>query len=1035
MLEKILRWSLLNRALILFSTLAIFFFGIFTLKKLPIDVFPDLNRPTVTIMTEAGGLDPEEVEKQVTFPLEVLLKGLPGVQRLRSQSGVGLSVIWVEFNWNTDIYLSRQLVNEKLTIAKNQIPEGIKPVMAPISSLMGEIMLISVRGKSEKTSPLEIRSIADWSIRPRLMAIPGIAQVTNIGGEVKQYQILISPNKLRQFGITLEEVITAAKKANITTNGGFLADQNQDLLFKITGRINSLEELKKSIVSNRNGIPISIADLAEVKIGARIKRGDGGTNAKKAVIMSIAKQPGASTLELTKKVEAVIQEIQKGMNQELEINSELFRQANFIETAIANVIEALRDGTMIVIIIIFLFLLNFRITTIVITALPLSFMITFFVFRWFDISINTMTLGGLAVAIGELVDDSIVDIENIYRRLKENKNLAKPETPLKVIFNASLEIRGSIVYATLIVVLVFLPLFFLSGMEGKLLMPLGLAYITSLLASLIVSLTVTPVLASYLLPKAKFINKKQESFLVRLLKKYDEKLLRLVLANPNKIIYLSGILFLLSLFVLFSTGREFLPPFNEGTLTINIQTNPGISLNESNKIGQIAEQLILQTPEVISTGRRTGRAEMDEHAEGVHYSEIDINLKKGKRNREEIVGEIRKKLALIPGISLNIGQPISHRIDHLMSGVRAQIAVKIYGDDLGLIREKAEFVRKMVTEIEGTTDVQIEKQVLIPQLIFRIKRDEAARYGLKTGDLAEAIQTALGGIIVSEVIEDQRRFELLVRFSEDYRKQKESLKNIKINSEKGWQIPLEAVAEISEIKGPNQILRENGQRRIVVMANTTGKPLVSVAELLKNKLEKELLLPTGYFWELSGQFEAQKEATRDLLLLTLFSVCGVFFLLIKALGDWRLALQVMVNVPLALIGGVFALAISGGVFSVSALVGFISLIGIASRNGIMMLSHYLHLIKESPEDFGKELIIRGSLERLVPVTMTALTAGLSLIPLALAVDQPGKEILQPLAVVILGGIITATLLDQAVTPAIFYRFGQKSVEKAMNKSE
>lgn len=1025
MLNNIISWSLKNRVLVIFISLLITLIGSYTVLKIPVDVFPDLNRPIVTIMTESGGLAPEEVEKLVTFPIETLMNGVPGVERVRSQSGIGLSVIFVEFQQNTDIYRNRQLITEKLNIAKSQLPQDTIPVLAPVSSIMGEIMLISVRSKTGNTSDMDIRTLADWTIRNRLLNIPGIAQIINIGGEVKQYQILFSPDKLRQYNITLEEIKEAIQKSNLSTTGGFLDSNSQEILIRNNGRFQSLEDLKNTVVVYKKNFPITLGDIADIKFGAKIKRGEGGYNGKPAVIMSVSKQPGTSTITLTKEVEKAIAEIQKNINPDIEINSNLFRQANFINTAVSNVIEALRDGTIMVVIVLFIFLLNFRITLIILTAIPLSFIISFLTFKAFDVSINTMTLGGLAVAIGELVDDSIVDIENIFRRLKENKESENPKPALKVIYKASLEVRSSIIYATFIVAVVFVPLFFLPGIEGRFLMPLGISYIVSLLASLIVSLSVTPVLASFLLKDSTLIKHKNESPFVKFIKKYDEKILISTLKNPNKVIFFTALLFLVSISALPFIGKEFLPPFNEGTLTINLLTQPGTSLKESNKIGAVGEKLLLQVPEVISTGRRTGRAELDEHAEGVHYSEIDVDLKESNRDKDTVLKEIREKLSLIPGVNANVGQPISHRIDHLMSGIRAQIAIKLFGDDLRVLRNKGEEIKNAVEKIEGATDVQLEKQVLIPQVQFNIKRNEALRYGLKPADITEYLETSLNGVLLTEAIEDQKRYEVILRLKDNYRNDIEKLKDIRINTPTGAQIPITEVAEITNYLGVNQVLKENSRRRIVIMANVENRALSSVVNDIKNTVSENIKLPEGYFLEYAGQFEAQKEATRNLIILSVFSIIIVFFLLVKALGHWQFALQVMVNIPLALIGAIGAILITKSNFSIASLVGFISLIGITSRNGIMMISHYIHLIEEEGQTFSKETIIRGSLERLVPVLMTALTAGLSLIPLAIAVGEPGKEILQPLAIVVLGGILTSTLLDQVVTPAIFYKYGKK----------
>ncbi|MFN2455364.1 MAG: efflux RND transporter permease subunit [Pyrinomonadaceae bacterium] len=1036
MLNAIIRWSLQNRLLVVAIAALLLAWGSYVAFNLPVDVFPDLNKPTVTILTEAGGLAPEEVETLVSFPIETLMNGAPGVTSVRSQSGIGLSVVYVEFDWNTDIYVDRQLVSEKLNLAREQLPEGVQPSMGPISSIMGEIMLVSVRSKTGATNPLDVRSLADWTVRPRLMTIPGVAQVINIGGGVKQYQALVSPDKLKQFGITIEDVAKALEKSNVNTTGGFVDAQSQEYLIRNLARFYSLDELKNTVVAYRSNTPIKLGDVANVEFGAKVKRGDAGADGQPAVIMSIQKQPGASTIELTKKIDEAIKELQATMPADVEINPNLFRQASFINAAITNVIEALRDGAILVVIVLFLFLLNLRTTAITLTAIPLSFIITFLIFKAFGVTINTMTLGGLAVAIGELVDDSIVDIENIFRRLRENRLLEHPKPALQVIYHASLEIRSSIVYATFIVALVFLPLFALTGIEGRLLAPLGLAYITSLIASLVVSLTVTPVLAALLLPQMKALkHEEKDSFFVRFLKKWDERLLRHTLPHPFLVMGSAALLFLAALATLPFVGTAFLPGFNEGTLTINLLAEPGTSLQESSRIGQIAEKLLLAVPEVKSTGRRTGRAEMDEHAEGVHYTEIDVDLKESDRSREEILHDVRDGLAVIPGINVNVGQPISHRIDHLQSGVRAQIAVKLFGDDLGTLRAKAEEIRNVMSTVAGATDVQIEKQVLIPQIRFNVNRNAAAQYGLQPGEVAQTLETALNGKKVSEAIEGQRRYDVVVRFDDASRGNLDALRNVTIDTPQGTQLPVAAVADIERLPGPNQVLRENTQRRIVISANTAARDLGSIVQDIQGRVKAQVQLPEGYFIEYGGQFEAQKEATKRLSILTGFSLIAIFFLLLKALGDWHSAAQVMINIPLALIGAIFALLLTGGVFSVATLVGFISLVGITSRNGIMMISHYLHLMREEGEEFGEQMIIRGSLERLVPVLMTALTAGLSLIPLALASGQPGKEILHPLAVVVLGGILTSTLLDQIVTPAVFLRFGKHSAARIARERE
>jgi Cu/Ag efflux pump CusA len=1080
-MNAIIRWALQNRLIVVAIAALLLVWGGYIAFNLPVDVFPDLNKPTITVLTEAEGLAPEEVETQVSYPIETVMNGVPGVTRVRSQSGIGLSIVYIEFDWGTDIYRNRQLVAEKITEAREQLPEGVSPFLAPISSIMGEIMLISVKSKDGTTSPLDVRTLADWTIRPRLLTITGISQVIPIGGGVKQYQALVSPEKLKQFGITIEDVTTALEKSNANSTGGFVDAQSQEYLVRNLGRFYSIDELKNTVVAYRNNTPIRLGDVAAVEFGARIKRGDAGSNGQPAVIMSVQKQPGASTIELTEKVDNAMRGLQATLPPDVEINTRLFRQSNFIEASIGNVIEALRDGAILVAIVLFLFLLNFRTTAITLTAIPLSFVVTFLIFYAFGISINTMTLGGLAVAIGELVDDAIVDIENIFRRLRENYALPDPRPSIEVIYHASLEIRSSIVFATIIVALVFLPLFMLTGVEGRLLAPLGLAYITSLVASLFISLTVTPVLASYLMPqlfkkngrnksilavwfeklKARFSrnegsenghdepppafedgeepkgggHSEEDSFVVRWLKKWDERLLHWTLRHPYKVMIGAATLFLVTMATLPFVGTAFLPEFNEGTLTINIQAQPGTSLAESNRIGTIGEKLVMEVPEVISTGRRTGRAELDEHAEGVHYTEIDVDLRESDRPRDEILSDIREKLAVIPGVNLNVGQPISHRLDHLQSGVRAQIAVKLFGDDLSVLRSKAEEIRNVMQTVEGATDVQIERQVLIPQIRFNVDRARAAQYGLQPGEITDTLETALNGRTVSQAIEGARRYDVVVRFDDASRNSLDALRNATVDTPQGAQIPVSAVATIENLPGPNQILRENTQRRIVISSNTADRDLGSVVRDMQERVAAQVDLPQGYFVEFGGQFQASQEATRTLSLLTIFSLIAIFFLLIKALGDWRSALQVMINIPLALIGAVIALLLSGGVFSIATLVGFISLVGITSRNGIMMISHYLHLMREEGEDFTEEMIIRGSLERLVPVMMTALTAGLSLVPFVLAADAPGKEILHPLAVVVIGGILTSTLLDQLVTPAVFYKFGKPSADRVIAERE
>lgn len=1032
MLNKIIGFSLKNRLFIVAAAAFLMVYGIKIIINLPIDVLPDLNRPRVTVMTEAHGLSPEEVEVLITIPIENALNGATGVKEVRSNSGVSLSIVYVEFDWDTDILIARQTVAEKLQLVKEKLPQDVTPVMGPITSVMGQIQIIGI-SSTDSTSKMDLRTIADWTLRPRLLSISGVSQVINIGGDVKQYQVLVDPYKLKDFKISLKEVEDAIGSSNTNTTGGISENSNQEYLLRNIGRTASIEEVANSIVSYRENVPVFLKQIATVKIGPPIKRGDGGMNGKPAVLMAIEKQPNANTVELTKEIDKAVDDIQKSLPPGIVINKDVFKQSNFIESSISNVEEALRDGGILVMIVLFLFLLNFRTTFITLTAIPLSFVITALVFQYFGISVNTMTLGGLAVAIGELVDDAIVDVENVFRRLRENRLKEIPVPYLKVIYKASSEIRNSIVYATIIVVLVFIPLFSLSGIEGRIFAPLGISYIISILASLLVSLTVTPVLCSYLLPKSKLIEK--ESFLVRWLKKQNLKLLKKSLLHPVLIITISGILVVSSIFSIIFMGTEFLPPFNEGSLTINLLSPPGTSLTESNRIGMIAEKLILKVPEVVSTGRRTGRAELDEHAEGVHSTEIEVELKESERPKEDVLNELRQQLAIIPGVNVSVGQPISHRLDHLLSGVRAQIAVKLFGDDLSQLRSYAEQIEEAMNKVDGIVDLQIEKQVLIPQVRIKVKRDEASKYGLSAGEVTEILETAYNGTVVSQILDGQKTYDMIVRFDDKYRDDIDQIKFTLIDTPTGVKIPLSTVADVLEDKGPNIINRENVQRRIVIQANVSGRDLGSVVEEIQKKIDADVKLPSGYFITYGGQFEAQQSASRLIMILSLFSFAAIFLVLYMHFKSARLVIQILLNIPLALIGSVIAIYLTGGVMSIASMVGFVTLTGIASRNGIMMISHYLHLIKEEGEAFTKEMVIRGSLERLVPVLMTASVAGLGLIPLILAAGEPGKEILFPVAVVIFGGLISSTLLDMVVTPTVFFKFGKKAVDKYLKASK
>lgn len=1036
MLNAIIRFSLKNRLLVVAGAALLLVYGAIVIMNLPVDVFPDLNRPTVTILVESGGLAPEEVETLVVRPIEVTMNGAPGVERVRSVAGIGLAVIYVEFAWGTDIYIDRQLVNERLTLARGSLPAGVEPVMGPISSIMGEIILIGMSSDTGETAPMDVRTLSDWMVRQRLLTIPGVSQVISIGGGRKQYQVLVDSRRLASLGLSLSDVETAARGSQENTTGGFLETKNQEYLVRNIGRTSKIEEIADTVVVYRKNVPVILSQVAQVRLGPQVKRGDAAVNAHPAVILSVQKQPGANTVTLTRQIEKALEEIRHGLPKDVKLIP-LFRQANFIETAIANVEEALRDGGILVVIILFLFLANFRTTAITLTAIPLSFVCTAIVFKIFGLSINTMTLGGLAIAIGELVDDAIVDVENVFRRLKENHHKEKPDNTLVVVYRASAEIRSSIVYATIIVILVFLPLFFLSGIEGRLIAPIGVAYVVSILSSLVISLTVTPALCSYLLSKSKAMDEKEYgSRFVQWLKRTDEKyLLSPALKHPYKVMAVAGALVLLALLLVPFMGREFLPEFNEGSATINILSTPGTSLTESNRIGTIAERLLLSVPEVISTGRRTGRAELDEHAEGVHYTETDVDFKKSKRSRADILGDIRARLSQIPGIAMNIGQPISHRLDHMLSGVRAQVALKIFGTDLDVLRAKAQEVAAVLRNIPGVVDLQIEKQVLIPQVKIQIKRDEAKKYGVRSGDLVELLETAFSGKVVSEVLESQRTFDLFVRFRDEDRGNLQALRDALIDTPSGAKVPLTQVADVYESKGPNVVWHENVQRRIVISCNVAGRDLGGAVAEMQKRVQEHVALPSSYFITYGGQFESQQAATRLIAVLSLFSLAGMFLVLYTHFRSTMIVLQIMINIPLSLIGSVAAIYMTGGILSIASLVGFITLTGIASRNTIMMISHYVHLVKEEGEQFNEAMIIRGSLERLVPVLMTASVAGLALIPLVLAKGQPGKEILYPVATVILGGLMTSTFLDMAVTPAVFYVFGRKALKKYLAESE
>lgn len=1026
MLNRIIQFSLHNRVFVIAFAALLLVYGVVTIRSLPIDVLPDLNRPRVTVFLEANGMAPEEIETQVVTPVEVALNGAPGVEVVRSSSAIGIGMVFVEFDWSTDVYRARQLVAEKLQTV--QLPNGITPVMGPISSVMGQIMLVGV--SAESTSPADLRTLADFTIRRQLMSIKGISQVIPIGGERLQYQVLISSSKLKQFNLTLDDLDAALRLTNQNTTGGFFNQYGNEVIIRNVGRAYSLDDLRNTVVANKDGLPVLLSQVAEVKFGGALKRGDASINARPAVILTVEKQPGASTADLTDEVEKSLAQLQTTLPKDVKLNPYIFQQKSFIVNSITNVEEALRDGFILVVIILFLFLLNFRTTIITLTAIPLSLVITAIIFKWFGFSINTLTLGGLAIAIGELVDDAIVDVENVFRRLKENSVSPEPKPVLKVIYDASSEVRNSIVYATIIVVLVFLPLFQMQGMEGKIFAPLGIAYITSIIASLLVSLTVTPALCSYLLAKTGSKDgEHKDSFVVKWLKKQDIKLLHHSLNHPRFVLGVGAALIIASIAIVPFFGTEFLPPFNEGSFTINLVTPPGTSLEESNKIGTTAEKLMLRVPEVRYVSRRTGRAELDEHVEPVSNSEIEVELKeKPERKRDEILADIRKELSVMQGVSVNIGQPISHRLDHLLSGVRAQVAIKLFGNDLTDLRINAAKIKDLVSSVPGAVDVQIEKQVLVPQLLIKLNREALQRYGIQAGKIAEDLETFYNGKVEGQILDGQKSFDILLRTTDEGRSNIEEIRNTLIHSIDGNLIPLQQVASIEYTSSINTIFHENTQRRIVISCNVQDRDLGSTVKEIQTRIDKEVKLPQGYFVRYGGQFESQKSASKLIAILSLFSVAGIFLVLYSHFRSVWIALQIMLNIPLALIGSVIAVWLTGGIFSIATLVGFITLTGIASRNGIMMLSHYIHLMEHEGEKFGKEMIIRGSLERLVPVLMTALVAALALIPLTLDKSASGKEILYPVATVILGGLISSTLLDMIITPAVFYLFGERALK-------
>lgn len=1033
MFNFLVKSSLTHRLIVLIIAFAMMVYGLLQGQKLPVDVFPNLNKPVVTVLTEAGGMAPEEVEQLVTFPLENLLNGVTGVTRIRSTSGIGLSIVYIEFEWDTDIYRNRQLVSERLDLAQEQLPLGVTSVMGPVSSIMGEVMLIALPIDLESNAdPMLAREYADFVLRPRLLAIPGVSQVIPIGGEVRQLRVAPDTSRMRQLNIELAQLQQVLTDFAANFGGGFVDLNNQEYLIRHQGRTLDIEHLKNLAVGWQNQRPVLLSQVASVSYSAAVKRGDGGFNGSPAVVINVQKQPNADTVQLTEQIELALEELSTGLPHGMAAPKVLFRQADFINQSIDNVTEALRDGAIMVTVILFLFLLSFITTIISLFAIPLSLALTVLIFHWLGQSINVMTLGGLAIAIGELVDDSVVDVENILRRLKQNAQAEKPKSIFNVVWLASVEVRSGIVYATAIVILVFMPLFALPGIEGRLFSPLGLAYIVAILGSLLVSMTVTPVLCYYLLPGAKVIHQK-DSFLVSKLKHWQSVWINWALPKSKALIASVSLVAVVTAASVTQFPRAFLPAFNEGSLVLGMIFEPGTSIAESNRMGHLAEKLLLSVPEVTQVGRRTGRAELDEHAEGVHSSEIDVDLIASKRSRDQVLAEIREKLAVIPG-QVAIGQPISHRLDHLLSGVRAQLAIKLFGDDLEALRISAESIRAKLESIPGLVDINIEKQVLIPQLSVRLKYDDLAKYGLTPGSALRQLNMLTEGTRITDVIDGVKRYELVLRL-DDNNRTPQQLANTLLDSPAG-SIPVSYIADIKLLDGPNQVLRENGRRRLVIYANSENVDVNELLSDVRTVIAKEAL-PEDSFVSIEGQFLAQEQAMRLLIVLASLSFVLIFVVLYLRYQSAVFAAIIMSSLPMALIGAVVAMWVTATPLSVASVVGFITLTGIAARNGILKISHYLNLMRFEGEQFNKSLIIRGAKERLSPVLMTSMVTAFALVPLLMAADQPGKEILHPVAIVIFSGLMSSTLLDTLLTPLLYWKFGKKPTEKWLmtNSSE
>lgn len=1038
MLNKIIHFSLHNRILVLVASVLLLIGGTYTAIHTEVDVFPDLNAPTVVIMTEANGMAAEEVEQLVTFPVETAVNGATGVRRVRSSSTNGFSVVWVEFDWDTDIYLARQIVSEKLAIVNEALPANVgNPTLGPQSSILGEMLIIGLTADS--TSMLDLRTIADWTIRPRLLSTGGVAQVSVLGGDIKEYQIQLDPERMRHYGVSLTEVMNATREMNLNANGGVLYEYGNEYIVRGVLSTDRVDQLAKAVIKVQDNTtsqlptynsPVLLEDIADVHIGAKLpKLGTASERGKPAVLMTVTKQPATSTLELTNKLEASLKDLQKNLPADVKVSTDIFRQSRFIESSIGNVQKSLFEGGIFVVIVLFLFLANVRTTIISLVTLPLSLIASILALHYMGFTINTMSLGGMAIAIGSLVDDAIVDVENVYKRLRENrlKSVEERLTILDVVFNASKEVRMPILNSTLIIVVSFVPLFFLSGMEGRMLVPLGIAFIVALAASTIVALTVTPVLCSYLLGKEKIKEKKNstgDSAVAHKMKEWYSIALTFVLEHKKSVLGSTIGLFIVALICFFTLGRSFLPPFNEGSFTINISSLPGISLEESDKMGHRAEELLLSIPEIQTVARKTGRAELDEHALGVNVSEIEAPFELKDRSRSELIADVRTKLGTIVGANVEIGQPISHRIDAMLSGTKANIAIKLFGDDLNRMFSIGNQIKDAIQGIPGIADLNVEQQIERPQLIISPKREILAKYGISLPEFSEFVNVCLAGEAISQVYEKGKSFDLTIRVKDDLRDKMEKIRNMMIDTNDGQKVPLNYVAEIRSAMGPNTISRENVKRKIVISANVADRDLRSVVNDIQDQIDREIKLPEGYHIEYGGQFESEQAASRTLALTSFMSIVVIFLLLYHEFRSMKESSIILINLPLALIGGVFALLITTGEVSIPAIIGFISLFGIATRNGMLLISHYNHLQQEEGYNVY-DSVIQGSLDRLNPILMTALSSALALIPLALSGDLPGNEIQSPMAKVILGGLLTSTFLNGFIIPIVYLMIHKK----------